>query len=452
MQVEHRRFFVPFLKVDEARRTVWGIAQSESVDTQDDLLSYEASVSAFAAWQGNIREQHDDSKAVGKAIQVIGDPKARTITVGAKISLGAEDTWLKVLDGTLTGFSIGGVIQEAQLVHSDEFNRTIRKVTQYELYELSLVDVPANSKCVITAVQKRGGHLVATDVLGQSTGALTVSDLLTSLNKQKASQSMPNKKRAKVQPVVAFAKTMKPEDEVVLVRVSDMQKSADGKTIILKGNAPVSGPMRKDDFDADGYSDDSDDTSGDDSPAEIDFGKHAEDAAQIHKSMCKMAGIDDDEKHYIEATADDKDGDGIDDDKEASKSRGARTRRRAREREVSIAKSAAQSASDAKLDTLTKQVEELTKALAGKVSGAPAPRVGGESIAEVVEKGRAVVTSDDERTEKSTRLADLKKQQGNLARKGPKNFTDADRALGKSLNDEVMQLEVELNARAPRLG
>jgi hypothetical protein len=442
MQLQHRRFFIPFAKekIDKERRIVWGIAQEESVDTQDDRLMYDASVAAFSAWAGNIREQHDDSKAVGRAIEIIADPKAKTITVGARISLGAEDTWQKVLDGTLTGYSIGGVLQEFALDYDPEYQRNIRNVTKYELYELSLVDVPANSGCVITAVQKRGTHLVATDVLAHSLGALTASDVL---NMKKASQPMPNAKRAKVQTIVSFAKSLGANDEVILLRTSDLSKAKDG-SIVLKSTAPVSGIIRKDDLDADGYTDESDDTSSENEPEQIDFEQHAENAAKMHKAFCKMGGIDDNEGHYLESTKEDGDDDMAMGDEPKDDPSGMKSRRLRREkaRRIEAAKSATQSKLEAQVAALSDQVVALTKTLSsGGSTTAVTPRVGAGQAGTVVEKGGVAVANSQE-----ARLAELKSKAAEMVKSGSKGLTQKDRAERDATLNEILSLETAIRA------
>ena len=109
---------MPIAKIDEERRIVSGFATLDNLDRQDDIVPAEASVNAFNNLQGNIREMHDATKAVGKMVEfkedMYFDNEAEKmyngVYVSAYISKGAEDTWQKVLDGTLSGFSIAGDI------------------------------------------------------------------------------------------------------------------------------------------------------------------------------------------------------------------------------------------------------------------------------------------------------------------------------------------------------
>lgn len=152
---------MPFAKVDEAKRLVSGYATLDNIDTQGDVVLAEASAKAFARARGNIREMHQPI-AVGKMVDFREDEffdqtsgeLFRGIYVTAHVSEGAEDTWKKVLDGTLTGFSIGGEINEASNEFVKEAGRTVRFIKDYDLVELSLVDNPANQLANVLSIQK----------------------------------------------------------------------------------------------------------------------------------------------------------------------------------------------------------------------------------------------------------------------------------------------------------
>jgi hypothetical protein len=152
---------MPFAKVDREKRLVHGWATMDNLDTQDDIVVAEASAKAFARARGNIREMHQPI-AVGKMIDFredeYFDPEDkqlyRGIFVTARVSKGAQDTWEKVLDGTLSGFSIGGEIKEVETDFNKDAGRSVRKILDYDLTELSLVDNPANQKANFTAFEK----------------------------------------------------------------------------------------------------------------------------------------------------------------------------------------------------------------------------------------------------------------------------------------------------------
>lgn len=150
-----------FSKVDKSRRMVAGWATLDNVDTENDVVTSEASIDAFSRSRRNLREMHKADSAVGRIVSFKEDtfraPDGKTyngIFVKVRVSEGAETTWLKVLDGTLNGFSIGGAIVEEEEVFSKDANTNIRKITKYDLNELSLVDNPGNQYSDITNVFK----------------------------------------------------------------------------------------------------------------------------------------------------------------------------------------------------------------------------------------------------------------------------------------------------------
>ena len=162
------RFSMPIGKVDQERRIVSGFATLDNVDKQGDIVTTEASIDAFKKFRGNLREMHQPS-AVGKVVSFkedrYFDPKDKKfysgVYVSAYVSKGAQDTWEKVLDGTLTGFSIGGNITKSDDMYDEKIDKSVRIIKEYDLHELSLVDNPANQFANVISIEKGqlGGFL-----------------------------------------------------------------------------------------------------------------------------------------------------------------------------------------------------------------------------------------------------------------------------------------------------
>ena len=158
------RLSMPLTKIDKDRRIVSGFASLDNIDKQDDIVTSEASMDAFARFRGNIREMHQPS-AVGKMVSFkedkYFDPESKKfykgVFVSAYISKGANDAWEKVLDGTYTGFSIGGRMNKWDDAYDEKSDKTIRVIKEYDLVELSLVDSPANQFANIVSVEKVDG-------------------------------------------------------------------------------------------------------------------------------------------------------------------------------------------------------------------------------------------------------------------------------------------------------
>jgi hypothetical protein len=79
------------------------------------------------------------------------------IYVSAYVSKGAQDTWEKVLDGTLSAFSIGGEVHDSEDVFDEELNKKYQVIKEYSLSELSLVDNPANQFANVISIEKGQG-------------------------------------------------------------------------------------------------------------------------------------------------------------------------------------------------------------------------------------------------------------------------------------------------------
>jgi hypothetical protein len=173
---------MPINKIDKENRLVSGFATLDNVDTSDDVVTAEASKGAFAAFRGNIREMHQPI-AAGRLVDFREEEFFhngeffRGIYATAYVSKGAQDTWEKVLDGTLSGFSIGGNItdQESKFVKDAGPNgKVLRFIKAYDLVELSLVDNPANQLANVDGVVKvvgfeqDHGHMVMKGMVAET--------------------------------------------------------------------------------------------------------------------------------------------------------------------------------------------------------------------------------------------------------------------------------------------
>jgi hypothetical protein len=166
---------MPIGKIDVERRMVSGFATLDNVDRQGDIVTTESSIEAFKNFRGNLREMHQPS-AVGKIVSFkedkYFDPNDKKfysgVYVSAYVSKGAQDAWEKVLDGTYTGFSIGGNIKTWDDAYDEKIDKTIRVIKTYELHELSLVDNPANQFANIVSIEKVNGQNVVSGYLSKA--------------------------------------------------------------------------------------------------------------------------------------------------------------------------------------------------------------------------------------------------------------------------------------------
>ncbi len=146
-------FYVPIDRIDREKREVIGVATAEVKDGHGTIFRYDGSKDAFTKWRGNIREMHSN-KAVGRALEITPLDDKKQILVRARVSKGAEDTWQKVLDGTLTGFSVGA--KNGKWAEDTIDGEKVPVLERYDLVELSLVDNPSCPVANVSIVRADG--------------------------------------------------------------------------------------------------------------------------------------------------------------------------------------------------------------------------------------------------------------------------------------------------------
>lgn len=166
---------MPISKVDKEKRIVSGFATLDNIDRQGDRVTAEASRKAFENFRGNVRLMHQPIPA-GKVVNFRSEPffspndnkMYNGVYVDAYISKGADNIWEMVLDGTLTGFSIGGNVKDSENVLDPSSQKSVRIIKDYDLVELSLVDSPANHLANIFSIQKTDTGNVADGIFNKS--------------------------------------------------------------------------------------------------------------------------------------------------------------------------------------------------------------------------------------------------------------------------------------------
>jgi hypothetical protein len=153
--------FIPFAKVDEARREVWGIVTAEVPDKDNEVCDYlkskpyyEAVISEMgkATEGGNyfpLRYMHQ-LEAVGKCIAFDFRDEDREIFMGFKVV--DDEAWDKVMEKVLTGFSHGGALVD---IAPDPVFEGCKRYTANPT-EISLVDNPCLATAHFAYVKKDG--------------------------------------------------------------------------------------------------------------------------------------------------------------------------------------------------------------------------------------------------------------------------------------------------------
>ncbi len=147
--------YAPITRIDPKEWLIEGQATDDNIDSYGTIFDYESSKKAFEKWRGNVREMHKN-EAVGRAVEWYPDDDNRAIILRARISKGAPNTWEKICDGTLNGFSIS--IPEGHY-KTRSIERNGKKIPVYydhDLAEVSVVDAPGNFKSNFALVRADG--------------------------------------------------------------------------------------------------------------------------------------------------------------------------------------------------------------------------------------------------------------------------------------------------------
>lgn len=193
-------------KMEDGRLMIEGVATNEAIDHTNEIVDYESAKTAFADWKGNIREQHDPKKAVGKAIEVIADDASKQIIVKAFISKGAQDTQAKILDGTLSDFSIGGRVEKRvkEKVQKGDGEVEVTRLIMKRISETSVVDSGCNPETSFSIVKADGDSLLLVGAEDGDEGEEAAkSDEPTAIDQL---ADMLNKGEVTAEQLVAFAK------------------------------------------------------------------------------------------------------------------------------------------------------------------------------------------------------------------------------------------------------
>ena len=155
--------YTPFTRVTSdtnGRREVLGRAtRGMPIDKYGTIIAYEGSKRAFErAGHIPVREMHNP-KAVGKGLEWTPLDEDEDILLRSYISRAADDTWTKVEEGILTGYSVKGVNPKYGTMTRN--GKSIPAILDYDLIEVSLVDNPACPGCDIAILRADG----MTDVL-----------------------------------------------------------------------------------------------------------------------------------------------------------------------------------------------------------------------------------------------------------------------------------------------
>ena len=132
---------------DEERRIVEGYATTESVNVYGwftDLNATRRAIEEFQRW-ANVRYMHQPD-----AVGVVEDMSVDDKGLYVRVKVVDDVVWKKVKEGVLKAFSLGLTVLDRVW---DDIKGAWR-ITKYQIFEVSLVDNPANQDCAYTLVTR----------------------------------------------------------------------------------------------------------------------------------------------------------------------------------------------------------------------------------------------------------------------------------------------------------
>jgi HK97 family phage prohead protease len=137
-------------------RIISGYASTSAKDRQGDVIEKSAFVKVvneFKSGNGlSLFFDHNTSIGIGKIIDMGVDEKG--LKIKCKISKAADvnDIWTKIKEGIYDKFSIGGRFKKVKIIRDDEGLVKEWRVLEFDLFEVSVVGVPANPEAGIGEV------------------------------------------------------------------------------------------------------------------------------------------------------------------------------------------------------------------------------------------------------------------------------------------------------------
>jgi len=157
---------------DDAKMLVSGFATVEEVDKQGDLITLEAFKNAITRLQADeetlsLNFGHTSAKiGTVKKMVFMEDSVPRKLWIEAQLKRNsklAKQAWEDVKVGKLKAFSIGGMALVPGIRWCEANGKCVNKIDDIELYEVSLVEEPANPKSLIMAIKSAFPEFIRTD-------------------------------------------------------------------------------------------------------------------------------------------------------------------------------------------------------------------------------------------------------------------------------------------------
>jgi HK97 family phage prohead protease len=128
----------------EGKWIVEGYGSTSDLDTQDNIVTKEAIAMGATSLQkyNTLLFNHDVDRPIG--VIALAEAQDTNLFIKCAISKTEPKIWNQIKDGTLSKFSIRGRILDFDLLTDEITKKEVLMIKAMELYEVSLVTIPAN--------------------------------------------------------------------------------------------------------------------------------------------------------------------------------------------------------------------------------------------------------------------------------------------------------------------
>ena len=138
-------------------RIIEGYANTSSLDRVNDRVSPNAFANSLKTYMTNpiLRYNHQKGAIIGHVFDARIDEKG--LFIRAKINYNDEEAdkaWNRIVQKSLRGLSVYGRIVKKQQMQDPRSGITVKDVSEFDLQEIAVVDIPANQDSLLHIVKK----------------------------------------------------------------------------------------------------------------------------------------------------------------------------------------------------------------------------------------------------------------------------------------------------------
>lgn len=215
-------------KTDEGRRLIRGHASTGDLDRQGEVITLSALIGAKNDLVGKavfLNHKHSELP-VGKVIDADIDEKGLLVTVEFTKADFATDLWKLIEEGIMSRFSIGGMVKEAEEKQDKMTGAYFVEITKIELFEVSIVGLPANDQARFEPVSKSFNMAIAEEIKKREVKPTMSKEI----KKEEVLEETTELTSETVEATVTEGTVAKEEEEVVEDKVEEANEEVVEKT------------------------------------------------------------------------------------------------------------------------------------------------------------------------------------------------------------------------------